>query len=109
MVHEVAILNAVLGNHGARARTLVRHAEDVLRRDVVLGHAPAHVLLHVGCLVTDDVKVVGRAIDCDDLEFLTVLVGVGGMPGLLQCDVVADLQADEVLAENARDLSIGYY
>ena len=36
VVHEVAILNAVLGNDGARPRALVRHAENVLRRDVVL-------------------------------------------------------------------------
>ena len=36
VVHEVAILNAVLGNDGARSRALVRHAENVLRRDVVL-------------------------------------------------------------------------
>ena len=100
MVHEVAILNAVLGNHGARARTLVRHAEDVLRRDVVLGHAPAHVLLHVGCLVTDDFKIARGTIDRNDLEFLAVFIGIRGVVGLLQFNVVADLQTGEILAHN---------
>ena len=59
------------------------------------------MLGHVGGLVSDDFKVAGCAINHDDLEFLAVLVGVGGVAGLLQLNVVADLQAGEVLAENA--------
>ena len=109
MVHEVAILNAVFGNDGARTGALIRHAENVLRRHVVLGDAPAHVLLHVGCLVSDDFEIAGRTVNCDDLEFLAVFVGVGGVPRLFQLDVVADLQASEILADNPSHLSIGYY
>ena len=66
------------------------------------------MLLQVGRLVTDDFKVAGLGVDREDLEFLAVLVGVRGVAGLLQRNVVADFQAGEVLAENARDLNVGF-